>query len=103
VTREDNAWQETIYESVFERAGSQPQDIAPVAYDVRNWRIAALGLVAGNIRLRTKAEAGEPLLAPIYEFTASFLVLQGLQALLALLIRLKWRSIVFTAGGSRSG
>jgi hypothetical protein len=67
------------------------------------WRIAALGLVAGNIRLQTKAEAGELLLAPIYEFTASFLVLQSLQPLLALFIRLKWRSIVFTAGGSRSG
>jgi hypothetical protein len=35
-----------------------------------------------------KAEAGEPLLAPIYEFTASFR---------------KWPSIVFTAGGSCSG
>jgi hypothetical protein len=54
----------------------------------RCWRIAALGLVAGNIRLRTKAEAGEPLLAPSYEFAACFR---------------KWRSIVFTAGGSRSG
>jgi hypothetical protein len=26
------------------------------------WRIAALGLVASNIRLLTKAEIGEPLL-----------------------------------------
>ena len=48
------------------------------------WRIAALGLVAGNIRLRAKAEAGEPLLTPIYEFTACFR---------------KWRSIVFPTGG----
>jgi hypothetical protein len=37
-----------------------------------------------NIRLRTKAE---PLLAPIYEFTARLLVLQSLQPLLALLLR----------------
>lgn len=28
---------------------------------VRSWRIAALGLVASNIRLVTKAEIGEPL------------------------------------------
>lgn len=69
----------------------------------RFWRIAALGPVASNIRLLTEAEIGEPLLAPIYEFTASFLVLQSLQPLLALLIRLKWRSIVFKAGGLRSG
>jgi len=54
----------------------------------RFWRIASLGLVAGNIRLRTNSEAGEPLLAPIYEVTACFR---------------KWRSIVFTAGGSRRG
>jgi hypothetical protein len=67
------------------------------------WRIAALGLVASNIRLLTKAEIGEPLYrVPIYEFTTSVLVLHGLQPLLALLIRLKWRAIVFTAGGSRS-
>ena len=55
----------------------------PRRHHVPLWRIAALGLVAGNIRLRTKAETGEPLLA--------------------LLIRLKWRSILFTAGRSRSG
>lgn len=55
------------------------------------WRIAALGIVASNIRLLTKAEAGEPLPAPFYEFTACFLVLQGLQPLMALLI-LKWCS-----------
>jgi hypothetical protein len=56
--------------------------------------------VASNIRLLTKAEIGEPLPVPFYEFTACFLVLQGLQPLVALLI-LKWRSIVFTTGGSR--
>jgi hypothetical protein len=47
-----------------------------------------VGATDENRALRTKTEAGEPLLAPSYEFTACFR---------------KWRSIVFTAGGSRSG
>jgi hypothetical protein len=53
------------------------------------WRIAALGFVANNIRLLTKAEAGEPVPAPIYEFAANSFRM--------------WRSIVLTAGRSRSG
>ena len=67
---------------------SSPFERKRAQMDVCFWRIASLELVAGNIRLRTKAEAGEPLPAPVYEFTASFR---------------KWPSIVFTVGGSCSG
>jgi hypothetical protein len=65
-----------------------PGELASQPRKVCLWRIAALGFVANNFRLLTTAEVGEPFLAPIYEFTASFR---------------KWPSIVFTAGGSCSG